>query len=317
MMIAHKIISTCSSQVIDANTLQLDDSDGPSGVKIGTLGNFNTSGIDVLLRYCSIANMQHNFKEEMAWLHFNPDKYTLRETEIKFLCSYFESSHHDPLHVVGSLDGICVDFKSFSTLVGERYIDNVIINYCLKKSLINKQKQTKSCSILCLPPEALSWLKNQDLDPIKTIIQKELHHPTELKFILMPLHMPDKHHWGLVCVDLPMMTVWYDDGLKLSPPGNLCNSIGTLVKLLSDMFPSVDNFDSIRSNHLSTQQYRHMCMPQQRLDGKTAGGGSWAGAPYTKSPVTSLRNERLMIGGLTDRRLVSSMDRCFGGSLVR
>ena len=202
----------------------------------------------------------------MAWLHFNPDKYTLRETEIKFLCSYFESSHHDPLHVVASLDGICVDFKSLSTLVGECYIENFIINYCLKKSLINKQKQTKSCSVLCLPSGALSWLENQDLDPIKTIIQKDLHHPTGLKLILMPLHMPNKHHW--------VMTVWYDDGLKLSPPGNLCNSIGTLVKLLSDMFPSVDNFDSIMSNHLSTQQYRHMRMPQQRLDGKTAGGGS-------------------------------------------
>ena len=106
---------------------------------------------------------------------------------------------------------------------------------------------------------------------IKTIIQKDLHHPTELKLILMPLHMPDKDHWGLVCVGLPMMTVWYDDGLKLSPPGDLCNS---LVKLRSNMFPSVDNFDCTVSNHLSTQQYRHMCMPQQRLDGKTAGGES-------------------------------------------
>ena len=185
MMAAHKIISTCSSQVIDTNTIHLDDSDGLSGVTIGTLGNFNSSGIDVPLKYCSLAKMQRNFKE-MAWLHFNPVKYTFRETEIKFLCSFFENSPHDPLRVVASLEDIRVDFKSLSTLVGERYIDNFIINYCLKKSLIDKQKRTKSCSLLCLPAEALSWLNNQDFDPIKSIIQKDLHHPTELKLILMP-----------------------------------------------------------------------------------------------------------------------------------
>ena len=273
MTIAHKIISTCSAQLIDGNTIQLDDEDDPSGVKIGTLGNFDTTGIDILLRYCSIAKMQHNFRDEMAWLHFNPDKFSLGETEIKYLCTFFESSPHDPLRVVTSLDGVNVDFKSVSTLVGERYIDNFIIDYCLKKSLINSQKQTKSTSsILCLPAEALSWLENQDLDPIKTVIQKDLHHPNELKLILMPVHMEDKHHWGLVCVDLDMVAIWYDDGLKVAPPENLCNSVGTLVKLLGDMFPSVA--DSMALNHFSTQQYKRMGMPLQRLDGKTAGGGS-------------------------------------------
>ena len=275
MTIAHKIISTCSAQLIDGNTIQLDDEDDPSGVKIGTLGNFDTTGIDILLRYCSIAKMQHNFRDEMAWLHFNPDKFSLGETEIKYLCTFFESSPHDPLRVVTSLDGINVDFKSVSILVGERYIDNFIIDYCLKTSLISSQKQTKSTSsILCLPAEALPWLENQDLDPIKTVIQKDLHHPNELKLILMPVHMEDKHHWGLVCVDLDMVAIWYDDGLKVAPPENLCNSVGTLVKLLRDMFPSVADRMALTGNHFSTQQYRRIGMPLQRLDGKTAGGGS-------------------------------------------
>ena len=174
-------------------------------------------------------------------------------------------------HVLSLLDGIHVDFKSLSTLVGERYIDNFIIDYCLKKTLIDKQKQTKSYSTICLPAQALTWLHNQVLDPIKTIIQKDLYHPNELKRILMPLHMKDKKHWGLVCIDLEMMIIWYDDGLKMSPPTHLCNSIGTLVKLLSNMF---HNFNNMVSSHLSTQQYRRMHMPQQRLRGKTGGGGS-------------------------------------------
>ena len=69
-----------------------------------------------------------------------------------------------------------------------------------------------------------------------------------------------------------MVAIWYDDGLKVAPPENLCNSVGTLVKLLRDMFPSVA--DRMALNHFSTQQYRRIGMPPQRLDGKTAGGGS-------------------------------------------
>ena len=50
MTIAHKIMSTSSSQVIDAKTIQLDDMEGPSGAIIGTRGNFDDSGIEFLLK---------------------------------------------------------------------------------------------------------------------------------------------------------------------------------------------------------------------------------------------------------------------------
>lgn len=273
MNIAHKITSSSSSQVIQENTIQLDDSDDPTGVTIGNLGTFSNCGIQVLLKYCSISKMQQNFKQEMAWLSFNPDKDILKDSEIKFFCNFFKGSPHDPLHVVVSLDGLHVDFKSLSTLVGERYIDNFIINYCTRKTLLLKHQQKQNSSVLCLPTEALSWLDNQVLEPIKTI-RKDLQHPQELKLILMPLHMESVSHWGLVCVDLETQTVWYDDGLKIAPPAHLCDLAGRLVRLLSSMFPSINNFDSMISSHLSTSQYKLMHMPQQRLDGKTAGGGS-------------------------------------------
>ena len=48
-------MNSCSIQMIQGNTIELDDSNGPSGVRIGNLGNFNNSGIQVLLKYFSIA----------------------------------------------------------------------------------------------------------------------------------------------------------------------------------------------------------------------------------------------------------------------
>ena len=58
--------------------------------------------------------------------------------------------------------------------------------------------------------------------------------------------------------------------------GQPSHLVGRLVKLLNDMFPSINNFNSMASSHLATSQYKRMDMPQQRLDGKTctAGGES-------------------------------------------
>ena len=232
MEAAHKVMNSCSTQMIQGNTTQLDDMwpNGPSGVRIGSLGNFSNSGIQVLSRDSSVAKLQQDYKEEMAWLSVNPDKQSLSNPEIKYLSRIFESSPHDPLYVVASLDGHHVHFKSLSTLVGERHIDNFIINYCLRKTFLLEHKQKQKNSILCLPTEAFSWLNNYVLEPIKAIVRKDLHHPQDLKLIVMPLHMGDISHWGLVSVDLEALTVYYDDGLTLAPPAHLCHLASTHVQ---------------------------------------------------------------------------------------
>ena len=68
--------------------------------------------------------------------------------------------------MVASLAGINNDFKSLSTLVGERYIDN------------------------------------HNMEPIQNIFRNDHRHPNEMKLIVMPAHMEAKQHWGLPCVDL-------------------------------------------------------------------------------------------------------------------
>ena len=52
MTVACNIMSACHSQVTQENIAQLDESDGPSGIRINKLGNFSNNGIKVLLRYC-------------------------------------------------------------------------------------------------------------------------------------------------------------------------------------------------------------------------------------------------------------------------
>lgn len=151
MEAACKAMNTCKIHVVQGNTLHLDDVGDPSDVVISNLGSFDDDGVKVLLKFCSIANMQREYKEEMAWLSANPSVLSLTDTEIKRIRKFFQSSPHDPNRVVASLGGHNVDFKSLSTLIGERYIDNFVINYFLKKTFLFKSKQRSS--ILCLPSE--------------------------------------------------------------------------------------------------------------------------------------------------------------------
>ena len=100
--------------------------------------------------------------------------------------------------MIASLAGINVDFKTLSKLVVEQYIDNFVINFCLKKAILLKQTN----SVLYLPSEALVCLENNNMEPKQNIIRNDLPHQNEMKFILMPVHMEAKQHWGLACVDL-------------------------------------------------------------------------------------------------------------------
>lgn len=274
MEAARKIVDACQAKVVQGDTIQLNDHDDPSGVVIGNLGSFTTHGVRVLLSFCHLASMQREYNEEMSWLVSSPDRRSLDDSEIMRLRNFLQNSPHDPQRVVASCDGQNVDFKSISTLVGERYIDNFAINYCLKKTLILKNKGQQRSSILCLPSAAFIWLENGLVQPIKTIIMKDLKHPENLKFVLMPLHFPTIRHWGLICVDLEKSTVWFDDGLAVNPPKNLCQLMGRLVELLQTIFPNVNSFNSKVSSQLSASHFRRMGIPKQTLDGKTAGGGS-------------------------------------------
>ena len=111
MEVAHKVRNSSPIQMVQRNTVELDDSNGPTGVRIGNLGNFTNSGIQGLSKYYKRRNK--DYKEEMAWLSVIPDKQSLTDPEIKYLFRIFESSPHDPQHVVATLMDIMLILNPF------------------------------------------------------------------------------------------------------------------------------------------------------------------------------------------------------------
>lgn len=76
----------------------------------------------------------------MVWFSVNFSVFFFIDIEIKRIRKFFQSSSYDLNRVVVLFGGYNVDFKFFLILIGERYIDNFVINYFLKKMFFFKSK---------------------------------------------------------------------------------------------------------------------------------------------------------------------------------
>jgi len=271
-----ELMNTCRSQIANGNVVHLDDSGDPLGVTMGHLGTFDSEGIKVLEAYCSVKNMQRDYKEEMLWLISKNQSYAndIDEKDIEQLRDVFQSSLFDPMRVIVSLDSISIDFKSLSTLVGERYIDNFVINYCLRKTW-NEASIDRQKAVICLPNEAFQWLQSDIIDPIEDIFRRDINAPQCLELIVIPLYM-HPFHWGIICVDLKRSIVWFDDGMSRRPPSDTCLLMGRLVEVLANFCP-IDK----STNQISTSVIKRMGMPQQTAKGIEGSGSCGMGVIRT------------------------------------
>ena len=48
--------------------------------------------------------------------------------------------------------------------------------------------------------------------------------------ILSPVHFENPQHWGLLCLDVATTTIYFDDGLKISPQRDILTVIKNMLK---------------------------------------------------------------------------------------
>ena len=127
-----------------------------------------------------------------------------------------------------------VDVGSFSTLVGERYLDNFVIDAAILHYLQDGQDQVGS-KALYLPSETHTWLNTNNEPFINRKLQEVLavSRKSEFDLLLLPLHM-NGSHWGLVVNDLLGRQLLLDDGYKLKPATGV--HVITTIKRILDVF---------------------------------------------------------------------------------
>ena len=96
----------------------------PTGVVIPRLGTFSRAGITILKKFCKISSLKALIRSEERWLDENSDGLSMPETwAIKEVL--WNQGENKTVLKVGDKS---IDVASFSTLVGEQYLDNFVID---------------------------------------------------------------------------------------------------------------------------------------------------------------------------------------------
>ena len=131
-----------------------------------------------------------------------------------------------------------VDVGSFSTLVGERYLDNFVIDAAILHYLQDGQDQVGS-KALYLPSETHTWLNTNNEPFINRKLQEVLavSRKSEFDLLPLPLHM-NGSHWGLVVIDLLGRQLLFDDGYKLKPATGVLTTIKHILDVFHQLLPA-------------------------------------------------------------------------------
>ena len=130
-----------------------------------------------------------------------------------------------------------VDFKSATSLIGERWVDNFIINFFLHKFIEMNSEQKKMRTISTLPTEDFNWIQNRDSTVLSMLIVN-VASAHNLQFLLVPVHM-SSCHWGLVCIDFVNFKLWFEEGLGWEPPFNLTGVMKSLLQVYASRSQAV------------------------------------------------------------------------------
>lgn len=238
----------------------------PTDVQMGNLGTFSNDGIAILKKFCEISSLRASIRSEDRWLMVTTDGLSANEVR-----SIEQVLWHQRIgETILKAGQKSVDVGSFSTLVGERYLDNFVIDVAILHYLGDGQKEVGT-KALYLPCETHTWLNTNDELFIKQKFRGLLGTSRENEFdlILLPLHM-NETHWGLIVIDLLGRRLLFDDGFKLQPASSVLPTIKYILDVFQQLMLSAPCFNN--SFWSSINALERFGMPSQHNCGLTGQG---------------------------------------------
>ena len=202
-----------------------DDEDLDIAVKFGDLGVFDTWAMDIWIKASSAASIKARVKEEERWLQSSNG--ALTGTQIKEVASLLFDS--EPEQEILCIHDVIVDANDLSSLAAERFVTGFVIDaLCLK---FCEEAMGKS---LYLPSFTQTWASCGSLPYLKSKLKPYIsgRNLSEIQWLLTPIHV-NGNHWGLLCINMVLREVFYDDGLKLNHPSNLCEIVQKVFQAIS------------------------------------------------------------------------------------
>lgn len=170
-----------------------------------------------------------------------------------------------PQEEVLRFGNIIIDVNDVSTLVGERYLTGFVIDgACLKYC---EEAQASGAQSLFLPSLVQTWASSGDCNflcsKLKPFISSRVQN--QIQWLLTPI-LVNNNHWGLLCLNMVSSQAYFDDGLKVNPPVNICAISQILSEAVNMALPNLqqpkwDNMPPIQ----------RFGMPLQPLTGEGCG----------------------------------------------
>lgn len=227
---SESTIRKCQELICQAT----DEDDEPDvALKLGNQGVFHRHALKIWQRALLATDLKHKVTEEGQWLSKSCALTASQSEEVASLL--FNSK---PQEEVLRFGNIIIDVNDVSTLVGERYLTGFVIDgACLKYC---EEAQASGAQSLFLPSLVQTWASSGDRNflcsKLKPFISARVQN--QIQWLLTPI-LVNNNHWGLLCLNMVSSQAYFDDGLKVNPPMNICAIIQILSEAVNLALPNL------------------------------------------------------------------------------
>jgi hypothetical protein len=243
----------------------------PSGIFIQGFGSFSIQGLSIFkkMSFISESKMKVSASAESRWMASN-DYFSFSDKELIMKALWHTTSNKPILQFQRK----CIDPMNYCEIIGERYIDNFVIDICIGKYLEEANKQGYG-NTLYLPTELFCWMTSDDKAfKYQKLSERLSLMATNFTQILMPVHFENASHWGLVYVDLINNQIMFDDGMKFYISQHKHSKLQEALDILSELCPSND---LLQTKFWPELTVRKCGMPRQIGSGLVGGGSCGVG----------------------------------------
>ena len=205
-------------------------------LKISSIGKFSLESLPVLHNYYVFWDIKKNFKVEKEFLERDASGISAKEKETLKMILYQRNPRGK---FFAERNRIQLTIDQVTCLIGERYLNNNVINYLM--NIFEKEGNLLLGRNACLAVDSL--LLNCSKSTISQSIRRCCcgKDVTQLEIILIPTHLQHASHWGLAKIEVKTKAVFFDDGLHMRHPKELEMVVRIIINTLhilssSDLF---------------------------------------------------------------------------------
>lgn len=291
-------VSKCQQLLSQANNLE-DDQDPDVAVQLGNLGVFDQHSLEIWRKAVIAADVKRKVTEEKRWLS---NTRVLTDSQIQEVAGLLFDSK--PQQEILRFGNIIVDANDLSSLVAERYLTGFIIDgACLKYC---QEAQANGGQCIYLPSFTQTWAVSGNCNNLHSkvvpyISGRELN---QLQWLITPIHI-NNNHWGLLCLNMVSCQAFFDDGLKVNPPLNICDIIWNLVEVIT-LLMSKQSLPPLPPSWNISLPIQRFGMPVQPLHGEGCGscgmGVILAAKDFLNVGQTTIPHFNWLFKDMTDHR---------------